>query len=119
RLVLRLYRRLMREGVPPERLRFFQSFLAGVYASDMDAPERRLSARVTAEIQGLPEDYVETYAARIKAVTPDEVAAAIKKHVHADDLAITMVASADEVMKLLLKAGIEATAIDIVPFDSY
>jgi zinc protease len=119
KLVLRLYRQLMKQGLSAERLRFFQNFLAGTYASEMDAPEHRLGARVSAELEGLPEDFVDTYVERIKAVTPDQVAAAIRTHVHADNLAITMVATADAVAKLLVKSGVDETAIDIVKYDSY
>jgi zinc protease len=119
KLLLRLYGRLMKQGLSAERLRFFQSFLAGTHASDMDAPERRLAARVSAELDGLPEDYVDTYADRIKAVTPEQVAAAIKSHVDANNLAITLVASADTMTALLLKSGIDPGAIDVVKYDSY
>jgi zinc protease len=119
KLVLRLYRRMLKEGVSAERVRFFQGFLAGAYASDMDAPERRLTARVSAEVQGLPPDFVDTYTDRIKAVTPAEVAAAIKAHVRPDKVAITMVASAPRVLKLLNASGIDPDAIDIVRYDSY
>jgi zinc protease len=119
KLILRLYRKLMKDGVPAARLRFFQNFLAGTYASDMDAPERRLAARVSAELDGLPEDFVDTYVDRIKAITPDQVAAAIKTHVKADNLAITLVATADTLAKLLVKSGIDPNAIDIVKYDSY
>jgi zinc protease len=119
KLLLRLYRQLMKNGVTAERVRFFQSFLAGIYASDMDAPERRLSARVAAEIRGLPEDHVDTYVERLKAVTPEQVSAAIKAHVRADNLAITLVATADNLAKLLVKSGIDPAAIDIVKYDSY
>jgi zinc protease len=119
KLILRLYRKLMKEGVTAQRLRFFQSFLAGTHASEMDAPERRLAARVSAELEGLPEDFVDTYVDRIKAVTPDQVASAIKTHVKADNLAITLVATADTLAKLLVRSGIDPNAIDIVKYDSY
>src|SRR5436190_185326 len=119
KLILRLYRKLMKEGVPAQRLRFFQGFIAGTHASDMDAPERRLAARVSAELEGLPEDFVDTYVERIKAITPDQVSAAIKTHVKADNLAITLVATADTLAKLLVKSGIDPNAIDIVKYDSY
>jgi zinc protease len=119
KLVLRLYRRMMKEGIPPERVRFFQGFLAGAWAAEMDAPERRLAARVSAEIEGLPPDHVDSYADRIKALTPEQVAAAIKAHVRADNLAITLVGSAPKLTKLLVRAGIEEEAIDTVRYDSY
>ena len=119
KLILRLYRKLMKEGVSAQRLRFFQSFLAGTHASEMDAPEQRLAARVSAELEGLPEDFVDTYVDRIKAITPEQVASAIKTHVKADNLAITLVATADTLAKLLVRSGIDPNAIDIVKYDSY
>ena len=118
-LLLRLYRQLMKQGLDAPRLRFFQSFLAGPSASDMDAPERRLSARVSAELEGLPEDFVDTCVERINAVTPDQVAAAIKNHLDADNLAITLIATADTLAKKLVKSGVDTNAIDIVKYDSY
>jgi predicted Zn-dependent peptidase len=91
--------------------------VAGTFASDMDDPARRLATRVAAEIQGLPPDEIETFAARVRAVTPAEVAAAIQRHLDPDNLAITLVATADVLVPLLIKAKVAAGAIDIVPFD--
>lgn len=119
KLLLRLYGRLMKQGLAPERVRFFQSFLAGTHASDMDAPERRLAARVSAELDGLPPDWVDTYVDRLKAVTPEQVAAAIKTHVDSRNLAITMVATADTLARLLVNSGIDPGSIDIVKYDQY
>ena len=84
----------------------------------MDVPEHRLAARVSAEIVGLPADFVDTYAARIDALTPAAVNAAIKRRVHARDLAITMVATASVMKKLLVDAKVQESAIDVVPYDS-
>jgi hypothetical protein len=39
--------------------------------------------------------------------------------VHARDLAITMVATAPVMMKLLVDAKVQESAIDVVPYDSY
>ncbi len=47
------------------------------------------------------------------------VNAAIKRRVHARDLAITMVATASVMKKLLLDAKVQESAIDVVPYDSY
>ena len=95
KLVLKLYVTFMEKGLSPaDEVAFFQRFLIGSHAAEMDVPEQRLAARVSAEIAGLPADFVDSYAARVSAVSPAEVNAAIKRHVHARDLAITMVASA-------------------------
>ncbi|HXT96134.1 MAG TPA: pitrilysin family protein [Polyangia bacterium] len=119
KLVLKLYVALMDKGLTPDQVAFFQRFLAGSHDADMDVPEQRLGARVSAEIAGLPPDFVDTFAARVAAVSPAEVNAAIKRHIHARDLAITMVASAPTMKKRLTEAKIEESAIDVVPYDGY
>jgi zinc protease len=119
KLVLKLYVSFMENGLTNEEVEFFKRFLAGTYASEMDVPEHRLEARVAAEVAGLPADFVDSYGARLAAVTPAEVNAAIKRHVHARDLAITMVASAPVMKKLLVDAKVGDSAIDVVPFDGY
>jgi zinc protease len=119
RLVLKLYVGLLDKGLSDEEVAFFKRFLIGSHASEMDVPEHRLEARVAAEIAGLPPDFVDGYAARLERVTPAEVNAAIKRRVHARDLAITMVATAPVMKKLLVDAKVGESAIDVVPFDSY
>ena len=119
KLVLRLFRKLRKDGISAERLRFFQGFVAGSYAADLDDPVRRLEGRVSAEVNGLPPDEVDTLPARIRALTPAEVAGAIERHLDPDHLTITLVATAETLVPLLVRAKIEEGAIDVVPFDSY
>jgi zinc protease len=118
KLVLKLYLSFMEKGLDPARVAAFKTFVIGSYASDMDAPEHRLDARLSAELSGLPPDFVDTFVDRVRAVTPAQVNAAIAKHVHARDLAITMVSTAAVMKKLLVAAKIKDSAIDVVPFES-
>jgi predicted Zn-dependent peptidase len=119
KLVLRLYSTLMQKGLSADEVAFFQRFVAGSYAAEMDDPDHRLAARVTAEIAGLPPDFVDTYPARVRALSAAEVNAALKRHVHAKDMAITMVATASDMKPRLLDAKIKESAIDVVPYDGY
>jgi zinc protease len=119
KLVLKLYVALMETGVSGEQVEFFRRFLIGSYASDMDAPEHRMDARVSAEIAGLPADFVDTTPARLRAIKPAAVNAALKRHVHARDLAITMVATASVMKQLLVQAKIKDSAIDVINFEEY
>jgi zinc protease len=119
KLVLRLYVAFMDKGLSADDVAFFKRFLIGSHASDMDVPEQRLAARVAAEVAGLPPDFIDTYPARINALTVAAVNAAIKRRVHARDLAITMVATGPVMMKLLVDAKVQESAIDVVPYDSY
>jgi predicted Zn-dependent peptidase len=119
KLVLKLYVAFMEKGLGDDDVAFFKRFLIGSHAADMDVPEHRLAARVTAEVAGLPADFVDTYPERLAALTPADVNAAIKRRVHARDLAITMVATASVMKKLLVDAKVAESAIDVVPYDSY
>jgi zinc protease len=119
KLVLKLYVALMDKGLTADEIAFFRTYLIGAHAADMDVPEHRLDARVSAEMAGLPPDFVDTLPARLAAVTPAAVNAALKRHVHARDLAITMVASAPVMKKLLMDSKIQESMIDVVPYDSY
>jgi zinc protease len=118
KLVLKLYLRFMEKGLDAERVLAFKTFLVGSHASAIDAPDHRLEARVTAEVVGLPGDFVDTFADRVRAVTPEQVNTAIARRVHARDLAITMVSTASVVKKLLVAAKIKEAAIDLVDFES-
>ena len=117
KLVLKLYVSFMDKGLEPAQVATFQSFLAGSYASEMDAPEPRLEARLAAELAGLPPDFVDTFAARVRAVTAKEVNAAIARQVHARDLAITLVSTASVMKRLLVDAKIKDSAIDVIDFE--
>jgi zinc protease len=119
KLALKLYVALMEWGVTTDQVVFFRNFLIGSHASEMDEPAHRLDARVSAEIAGLPDDWVDTLPARLAAIKPAAVNAALKRHVHARDLAITMVASAPGMKKLLVGSKIKESDVDVVAFDSY
>jgi zinc protease len=119
KLVLKLYVTFMDKGLDEATVAFFARYLAGTHAAEMDAPAHRLDARVTAEIVGLPIDDVDTFSARVREVTAARVNAAIKRHVRARDLAITMVGTAATLKPKLVEAKVQPTAIDVVPYDGY
>jgi zinc protease len=119
KLSLRLYVALMDRGIPAGQLALAKTFLAGSLASEMDEPDDRLDARVTAEITGLPPDFVDTLPARVKATTAPEVEGAINRHVHARDLAITVVATAADFRKRLVDSKVAPSAVDVIPYEEY
>ncbi len=119
KLVLRLYKQLRRTPLANERVAFFKRFLVGSFASDMDSPQRRLGARLEAEIEGLPENFLDTYVERLQRVTPAQVTAAINRQITPENLVITFVATAPGVVKRLTDAKIDAGAIDVVDYESF
>jgi zinc protease len=119
KLVLRLYVALMEKGLSDEQLNHARTFLAGSYASEMDDPERRLDARVTAEVTGLPPGFVDQLPQQIASTSNAQIRAAMKRHVHARDLAITVVATAADFRSRLLDSRVAPSAVDVVPYEKY
>lgn len=118
KLVLKLYGKLPKDGLTEKRVGFFRDYLMGSHAADMDDPARRLLARVQAELHGLPPDHVDTLPARLRAVTAADVNRALRAHLHPQDLAITLVATAGPLVDKLVASGIDRGAIDVVPWDA-
>jgi len=119
KLALKLYVALMENGLEPDRLAFAKSFLAGTVTTEMDDPEQRLDARVTAEIVGLPPRFVDELPERVQAVTAAQLGAVMGRRLHAHDLAITVVATAAKLRPLLIEARIQPSAIDVIPYDDF
>ena len=119
RLVLRLYTELTQTPAPDEAVAFFKKFLAGAYASELDSPSARLWRRVLAEIQGLPRDWVDTFAQKVTDTSAADVRRAVVNHLKPHDLAITLVATADVLLPKLQAAGIDAAAVDVTAFTAF
>jgi zinc protease len=65
-------------------------------------------------VQGLPEDYYQTYAARVNAVTKDDVLRVAKQYVDLDRLAIVIVGDRSTIEEPLAKTGVAPiTGLDI------
>ena len=117
KLVLRLYVAFMEKGLSADEVAFFKRFLIGSHASEMDVPEHRLAARVSAEIAGLPADFVDTYPERINALTRRR-----RQRRHQAPRARPRSGDHDGrdravMKKLLVDAKVQESAIDVVPYD--
>ncbi len=67
-----------------------------------DTKEKVLAESVRLEFYGYPADYLETYEVALKKVTLADVAAAAKKYIHAEQVAVLVVGNASE-----MKPGLE------------
>ena len=119
KLVLNLYVTFMEKGLYAGRRGFFQRFLIGSHAAEMDVPEQRLDARVAAEVAGLPADFVDTLRGarlgrlRRRGQRRDQAPRPRPRSGHHDG------ASAPVMKKLLTGAKIQESAIDVVPYDGF
>jgi zinc protease len=116
-LVLGLYDQWAKEGLTDDEIAFSKGYLANSFAFNVATPEDRLDLRVAVAVSGLATDHAQTYADRVRAVTPAEVRRAMEAHLHPGDLEVCIVSTADELRPQLEKAGIEVH--DVHAHDSY
>ena len=76
--------------MPPEELRKATNYLLGQFPLNIETPEGLARMLSTLEQYGLPLDYVETFASRVKALTPDQVTAAIRQYFLYEDVYIVL-----------------------------
>ncbi|HSS37403.1 MAG TPA: hypothetical protein VLT58_01420, partial [Polyangia bacterium] len=70
-------------------------------------------------VAGLPPAFVDGLPARVRATTLAQVNDALRRHLRAHDLAITIVSTAEALRPRLLESGIKSGAVDVVPYDAF
>ncbi len=99
RLVLEELKELKSIGVTKEELDRAKSFYIGHYPLSMETPTQIASKVLNQEFYGLPDDYLEKYLDNIKAVSMEDVDRAIKKILDPENLIITLVSRAEDIME--------------------
>lgn len=83
-------RRIQDEPVPDEELAVAKSYLVGSFAMGFERASRRASYLVSAEVNGFPDDHLETLPGEFAAVTVEDVQRAAKEHLHPDLCSISV-----------------------------
>jgi len=119
-LVLRLWREWVEQGVTEAEVAFARGYLAKSFAFTVATPEDRLELRTALELAGMPRDFADSFSARVQTVERPAALRALRTHLTARDLEITIVSTADELRPKLESAGLLTDAtVDVVPYDSY
>jgi zinc protease len=108
-------RKFREKGVTKEEVLKAQNYLIGIFARELQAPEN-LAANLSEMIfYGFPPDYLETYVARIRAVTVEDVKRVANQYFHYDNLIILVVTNPQETQESLMGLGpIEAVELNQV-----
>jgi predicted Zn-dependent peptidase len=77
--------------VPEAELLDTQNYLSGVFSMGLATQEGLLGQLVTVELNELPQDYLETYRAKVRAVTPADMLAMAGKYFDSANLQIVVV----------------------------
>jgi zinc protease len=109
-LVLDELRKMSSGDVTPDELQVAHDFLAGVFPLHAETPSDVADRVLGAAFYGLPNDYLETYQERIRAVTADDVKRVAQKYYDAQDLDVVFVGNVagfrDAIEKMLPGASI-------------
>lgn len=98
-------RKFREKGATKEELSKAQNYIAGDFARDLQAPENLASNLSDIMFYGFPKDYLETYVAKIKAVTLDDVKRVAHQYFHHDNLIIMVVTNPKETQESLVGLG--------------
>ncbi len=91
--------------VRPEELTKFRSYNIGRFGLSLETSDAVLSSLVDLEVHDLPQDSLDTYRTRVRAVTLDDVTAAAEIRLHPDRAAIVVLGPAEVLVPELQDLG--------------
>lgn len=94
-ILLEELERIRSEPPGPEELANAQSQTAGRFALSLETSQAVADSLVDLDVHGLPEDSLDTYRGRVRALTPEEVGAVALQVIHPERAAIVVVGPAD------------------------
>jgi zinc protease len=77
--------------VPEAELADAQNYLTGVFSLGLATQDGLLSQFSTVELNELPDDYLETYRAKVRGITPDDLLATARKYFDSANMQIVVV----------------------------
>jgi zinc protease len=77
--------------VPEPELADAQNYLSGLFSMGLATQDGLLSQLSTVALNELPDDYLETYRAKVRAITPDELLATARKYLDSANMQIVVV----------------------------
>lgn len=105
-LALDVLKRLSGTGLTAEQLASAKAYIKGLFPTNrLETIDQLASAMTELEIHGLDRQEIDTYFARIDAVTLDEANAAARKYYRSDALLFVMVGAASKIREQVGKYG--------------
>jgi zinc protease len=79
------------EPVSPQELDAAKNFRNGQFAIGLETPDGLASQLVSLKINGLPNEYLENFTTRVRAVTPEQIQAVCSKYMNPNQLSLVVV----------------------------
>ncbi len=111
---------VMAEGFTEEELNDAKAYIIGTYVMGFETPRQVGGKFINALLFDLgdPEDYIINYRKRYNDVTLDDVQAAAEKYLQPDNIRITLVGVADEIVPMVEKFG-EVQRISLDEYETF
>jgi zinc protease len=116
-LAVQIAGEMQRYGLTAKELQFTKDFLIGSQQLALETAERELAQRMRGLELGLPEDEVDRFAERIRAVTVSDIQKALKRHVKPENLVAVVVGSAAD-LREKLAASKSGFAVEVIAADA-
>ncbi len=116
-LELDLLERFVNDGITARELAFIQRYLARSYAFEVDTASKRVQQALDVELLGLPADYFTRHVESVQGVTLEQANRAVKDRLHPENLVVTVVGTASEILDGVKGKIPRLASHEIVPFD--
>jgi zinc protease len=83
--------------VPPAELADAQNYLSGVFSMGLATQDGLLSQFSNVALNELPDDYLETYRQKVRALTPDDLLATARKYLDSANMQIVVVGDRSQI----------------------
>ncbi len=117
-LELELLRKWREKGITKKELNWAKRFLVRSHAFAIDTASKRVGLVLDSELYELPPEYYESYIERVRAVTLEEVNAAIQTRISDQNLLVTVVGTEKEVGADIRAAIPDLVSSEVIPFDA-
>jgi zinc protease len=96
---------LVKQPVPESELRAVKNYLSGNFVMGLETQAGLATQLSNMKLLGLPDNYLETYTARIRAVQPAQIQAVAARYMAPEAASVVVVGDASQVGKTLEKLG--------------
>jgi zinc protease len=83
--------------VPEPELADARNYVSGVFSMGLATQDGLLSQLATVALNDLPDDYLETYREKVRALTPDDLLATARKYLDSPNMQIVVVGDRDQI----------------------
>lgn len=118
RLELELLDEWVARGLTTDEVERSKRYLIKSHAFDRETAIKRLDPQLETAFYGLPPDWHADYVRHVRGVTRARAQAAVRAHLSPDDLAIAMVATADDALLAGLADLPGVRSVATIPFDA-